>query len=170
VSARRGLIACAIAIAMTIAPALAAAQAMDPAQHAQHSRQANVHANAHEVMPFEIGKVEHVFRMSETGGAMRVVLRDAADTDQLDPIRTHLKEQAGRFAAGDFGAPSHLHGPAMPGLAELTAGAANVRVVYAELPDGAEIRFEASDIATITAIHRWFGAQLSEHAADARAE
>lgn len=169
-NARRRAIACAIALAMTIAPALAAAQAMDPTQHAQHARQAQVHANAHEVMPFEIGKVEHVFRMGETGGVMRVVLRDAADADQLEPIRRHLKEQAGRFAAGDFGAPSHLHGPAMPGLAELSTGSANVRVAYAELPDGAEIRFEASDIATVTAIHRWFGAQLSEHAADARAE
>ena len=167
-SARRWVIAC--AIAMTIAPSLAAAQATDHSQHAQHARQAQVHANAHQVMPFEIGKVEHVFRMTETGGVMRVVLRDPADADQLDPIRRHLKEQAGRFAVGDFGAPSHLHGPAMPGLAELSAGAAKVRVAYSESPDGAEIRFEASDIATVTAIHRWFGAQLSEHATDARAE
>ena len=33
----------------------------------------------------------------------------------------------------------------MPGLKELQAGAARVKVIYAALPDGAEIRFETTD-------------------------
>ena len=32
------------------------------------------------------------------------------------------------------------------------------------------ITFETKELGIITAIHRWFGAQLSEHGADARAE
>ena len=56
----------------------------------------------------------------------------------------------------------------MPGLKELQAGAARVKVIYAALPDGAEIRFETTDPALLGDT-RWFGAQLSEHGADARA-
>ena len=132
--------------------------------------QAHVHSRAHEVMPFRISAVMHVFRMTETGGVMQVVLRDPDDTSELAAIRRHLRHEASRFAAGDFADPSHLHGPSMPGLAELGRGAARLRVHYAEREDGAEIRFEADDIALVTAVHRWFGAQLSEHGADARAE
>ena len=58
----------------------------------------------------------------------------------------------------------------MPGLSDLQANAVQIRITYTELPDGAQITFEAKDIHTITAIHRWFGAQLSEHGADATAE
>jgi hypothetical protein len=35
------------------------------------------------------------------------------------------------------------------------------------VPDGARITFTASEINLITAVHRWFGAQLSDHGADA---
>jgi hypothetical protein len=43
-------------------------------------------------------------------------------------------------------------------------------VTYSELRDGAEIAFKTADPRLLTAIHRWFGAQLSEHGADAKAE
>jgi hypothetical protein len=36
-----------------------------------------------------------------------------------------------------------------------------------ELPHGAQITFITSDLKLITALHRWFGAQLSDHGADA---
>ena len=136
----------------------------------QGAAQEHVHAMSHEVMPFDIAKTWHVFRMTETGGTQRVVIRDPSFADQITPIRQHLEEEAARFQAGDFADPSHLHGADMPGLADMRASAGKIRVTYGELPDGAEIVFAASDIAAITAVHRWFGAQLSEHGADARAE
>jgi hypothetical protein len=43
-------------------------------------------------------------------------------------------------------------------------------VSYAALADGAEITFETTDLRLLTAIHRWFGAQLSEHGSDATSE
>jgi hypothetical protein len=58
----------------------------------------------------------------------------------------------------------------MPGLRELQAGAARIQITYRALPEGAEIRFRTRDMKLVTAVHRWFGAQLSEHGADARAE
>jgi hypothetical protein len=39
-----------------------------------------------------------------------------------------------------------------------------------DLPDGAKITFTTRDPHLLTAIHRWLGAQLSEHGADAKTE
>ena len=82
----------------------------------------------------------------------------------------HLKHKAVAFQLGDYGDPATLHGNDMPGLKELQAGAKTIEVSYTVLPDGAELVFKTTDLHLLTAIHRWFGTQLSEHGADARAE
>jgi hypothetical protein len=58
----------------------------------------------------------------------------------------------------------------MPGLRELQAGAPRLNISYTDVPAGGAIRFDTSDIHLITAVHRWFGAQLSEHGSDALSE
>ena len=134
------------------------------------STQQHVHSMAHHVMPFDMSKTLHVFRMTESGGVMRVVARDERDADQIALIRQHLRHEAMQFEAGSYADPATLHGAGMPGLKEIQAGTASIKVAYAELPLGASISFETRDLHLLTALHRWFGAQLSEHGADARAE
>ncbi len=132
--------------------------------------QERVHRMSHHVMPFEMSKTIHVFRMTEHGGVQQVLARNPDEKDQIELIRQHLRHEAKRFERGDYADPAKLHGADMPGLAELRANPSKVRVSYAELPAGAQITFETEDLGMLTAIHRWFGAQLSEHGADARAE
>jgi hypothetical protein len=108
--------------------------------------------------------------MTESGGVERVIVRDPADVDQLPLIRQHLQKEAQRFQLGDYSDPALLHGARIAGIDELARGARRIRVSHGKLPDGARIAFKASDAHLVTAIHRWFGAQLSEHGADARAE
>ena len=132
--------------------------------------QEHVHQMAHGVMPFDVSRTLHIFTMTESGGVERVVSRDPSASDQIALIRQHLQHEAERFRHGDYSDPATLHGADMPGLKELQIGASNIKVSYASLPEGAEIRFETTDIHLLTALHRWFGAQLSEHGADARAE
>jgi len=134
------------------------------------SPQEHVHRMASGVMPFDISRTVHVFRMTESGGVERVVAKQPDAADQVALIQRHLREEAARFARGDYSDPASLHGAAMPGLKELQAGAPRIKVAYSSLPDGGQITFETSDVHLLTAIHRWFGAQLSEHGADARAE
>ncbi len=129
-----------------------------------------VHHMSHRVMPFDMSKTIHVFRMTESGGVQKVLARDPGETGQIVLIRQHLRHEAKKFAQGDYSDPTKLHGSDMPGLAELRANAAQVKVAYAELPTGAQLTFATKDLSMLTAIHRWFGAQLSEHGADARAE
>ena len=134
------------------------------------TRQAHVHHMSHHVMPFDMARTLHIFRMTETGGVQKVIARDPKDSEQIALIRRHLQHEAERFQRGDFGDPARLHGPDMPGLAELQAGALRIAISYAPLPDGGQITYRTTDLHLLTALHRWFGAQLSEHGADARAE
>jgi hypothetical protein len=133
--------------------------------------QQHVHGHGNDVMPFDLAKTVHVFRMAEDGGTQKVVLRgDTPDPEQVRLIQHHLAIEAAEFRQGRFADPARLHGATMPGLRELEKGTGRMQITYAALPDGAEIRFRTNDIHLVTAVHRWFGAQLSEHGADARAE
>lgn len=132
--------------------------------------QEHIHQMAPRVMPFDVARTEHIFRMTETGGEEIVVARDPGATDQVMLVRQHLQHEAARFQRGDYSDPAMLHGSTMPGLEELQSGAPRIKVLYAPLPAGAKITFETTDLHLLTAVHRWFGAQLSEHGADARVE
>ena len=134
------------------------------------SKQEHVHHMAHSVMPFDMAQTEHIFRMTEYGGVQKVIAKNPDNTDQIALIQQHLHHEAEKFQRGDYSDPAKLHGADMPGLKELQTGAARVNVSYVTIPDGAEITFETTDLQLLTALHRWFGAQLSEHGADARAE
>ena len=134
------------------------------------TKQEHVHAAAGGVMPFNMSKALHIFKMTDTGGVQTVVAREPVTSDQVALIRMHLRHEAAMFEKGNYSDPSGLHGADMPGLTDLQKGGARVRVSYAELANGAEITFKTEDLHLLTAIHRWFGAQLSEHGSDARAE
>jgi len=134
------------------------------------TQQDHVHHMGHNVMPFDLTQTVHVFRMTDSGGVQRVLLREGAATDQVAIIQQHLQHEAEAFQRGDYADPALLHGAEMPGLKDLQAGAKGIRISYRALPDGAEITFKTKSLHLLTAIHRWFGAQLSEHGGDARAE
>jgi hypothetical protein len=53
----------------------------------------------------------------------------------------------------------------MPGLAELEkARSGELRIEYKELSEGAQITYSSASPELIDAIHRWFDAQLANHA------
>jgi hypothetical protein len=134
---------------------------------ARGNRQAMVHEQGSAVMPFDLNRTTHVFKTTATGGVETVIAKDAADREQIALIQQHLQHEAMQFRAGDFGDPATIHGATMPGLAELTAGAANITFSYAAIPNGAQISYETSDPRMVDALHRWFAAQLADHGHDA---
>lgn len=131
------------------------------------SPQTMVHDMGAAVMPFDLGETTHIFEMTESGGIQQVIAKDPADSAQIALIQQHLHHETMLFMSGSFSDPMSLHGEDMPGVQELSAAAAQVQIEYAALPDGAQITFTTEDLQLITAIHRWFGAQLSDHGADA---
>ncbi len=130
---------------------------------ADTQRQQEVARRGAQVMPFDLEQTIHLFQPLNDGGAQRVTAKDPKNEEQIRLIRTHLKDEANRFSRGDFSDPMKIHGADMPGIAELSRGAARIGVRYTELSDGAEIRYTTKDPALIDAIHRWFQAQLHDH-------
>jgi hypothetical protein len=58
----------------------------------------------------------------------------------------------------------------MPGLAQLKAAPpGRMEINYRDVPGGAELDYSTSDPKLAAALHEWFDAQLSDHAADAMA-
>lgn len=135
------------------------------AAEGQGSRQADVARKGAEVMPFDLARTTHFFDDRDTGGIETVVAHDGSDTKQVELIRAHLSHEASRFARGDFSDPARIHGADMPGMAQLARAGKTLRVSYEELPRGASITYASADPAVVSAIHRWFAAQRSDHGA-----
>ncbi|MEO5755435.1 MAG: hypothetical protein ABIQ51_01125 [Mesorhizobium sp.] len=147
----------ALATLLNVAPAIA----QDTGHVTGHAQ----HLGA-EVMPFDLARSVHIFTPLKDGGTQDVVSRDG-DPTQVTLIRAHLNKEAAAFAQGDYSDPSAVHGQAMPGLAELRAGDGRMHVAFEQLPEGARLRFKASDPALVAALHDWFAAQVRDHGADA---
>ncbi|MGZ4676509.1 MAG: aspartate carbamoyltransferase [Acidimicrobiia bacterium] len=132
------------------------------------SRQAQVEARGASVMPFDQTATTHVFHATPSGGVQRVLVKDPGDTAQLRLVRRHLREEARRFAAGDFTDPMRIHGMRIPGITTLRRGAARMTITYAAVPRGARITYTTSDPGLVAALHEWFAAQLMDHGEHAR--
>jgi hypothetical protein len=149
---------------MVLAVAPAFGQTADP------SRQEAVRERSAGVMPFDMNATTHIFTKTLEGGVQRVVVKSRGDTRQTALVRRHLKDIADRFARGDFGAPTDVHGVEMPGLAVLKAAVpGELQVRYRDLQTGAEIQYSSRDPKLVSALHAWFDAQIADHGTDAMA-
>ncbi len=148
-------------LAFLITASLSSVHAQAPASE---QRLDEVAERGRHVMPFHLEKTQHIFNKTEHGGIQQVIAKDANDGEQIDLIRQHLADIGSRFQQGDFAKQRRIHGDDMPGLADLSANYRSVRFAYRELANGAEIEYSAEDTALVDAIHRYFNAQLSDHA------
>ena len=135
----------------------------------QTGRQESVAERGRTVMPFDLEQTTHHFTPSETGGVQDVVADQPDDAEQVNLIRTHLRQEAKAFGRGDFGDPAQIHGDSMPGLTELEDGYERVKVRYRERPDGATLTYTTDEPTLVDALHDWFEAQLSDHGGHAEA-
>jgi hypothetical protein len=148
--------------------AIASAAASMTAHAADPQRQAEVAERGKEVMPFRLDATSHVFTKTPDGGIQRVIAKTATDTAQVTLVRQHLQDIRLQFLKGDFSGPSHIHGRQMPGLAELErAMPGQIAIGYSDVPGGGELVYQTSDDKLVTALHRWFDAQVSDHGPDA---
>ncbi len=117
------------------------------------------------VMPFNLELTTHVFSKTAKGGVQKVIVKNLKDTVQIRLIREHLFKISREFQQSDYSGPAKIHGENMPGLKTLrNAKPDQISILYKDLPNGAEITYSTDAPVFITAIHRWFDAQLSDHA------
>jgi hypothetical protein len=132
------------------------------------SRQAEVERRGAQVMPFSQELTLHIFTKTNSGGIQQVIVKNPSDTAQIAMIREHLSKISKEFAHGNFSDPAKIHGNDMPGLKELeNARPGRIQIEYKEIPRGAQIAFSSASPDLIDAIHRWFDAQLADHAGHA---
>ena len=153
-----------VSSALVLAAATSFAQAADP------QRQAEVARRGSAVMPFSLEATKHIFTKTARGGVQQVVAAKGVDAAQVRLVRRHLREIRQQFLHGDFSGPAHIHGPDMPGLAQLQAARPGaISVTYRPVGRGAELTYSTRDPKLVDALHRWFDAQLSDHGKDATA-
>lgn len=151
--------------AMALLIALSTATPAHAVETVDEKRLDEVEQRGTHVMPFDLEKTTHIFAKTPKGGLQQVVVKNKSDTEQIGLIRAHLSEISSDFKRGDFSKPERIHGERMPGLAELkSAKPGQIKIEYAELPDGAQISYSTKSPQLINAIHQWFDAQLSDHA------
>ena len=165
-----GLVLLTVVLAVLV---IVQAQREHSAEHSQHNAGHNVPQNEdatfaereQEVMPFNLEATLHIFQDTATGGVQRVIANDPNDTENTALIRSHLEEEAARFARGDFADPSYLHGEEMAGLSELERAreANQLSVSYSDIENGGEIVYSSEEADVIIALHLWFQAQVTDH-------
>lgn len=152
-------------IAVALAALFGASAALAAEPPAPTSRQEDVARKGASVMPFDLARTTHFFDNTPGGGIETITANDPRDARQAALIRSHLAAEAKRFSRGDFSDPAQIHGQDMAGLAGLTRAGSKLRVTYAKVPAGARLTFASDDAAVVTAVHAWFAAQRSDHAA-----
>jgi hypothetical protein len=132
--------------------------------HKQKSEhQADVEKHGGQAMGFPPDKTTHHFVLTADGGAIEVTVNDAKDVENLQAIRSHLKQIAAMFSNGDFSVPMFVHSQVPPGVTELKDRRTEVRYSLEELPSGGLIRITTTNRDAINAVHDFFAFQIADH-------
>ena len=142
--------------------------------HAEHTRQqasiedrfAEMNQRGSRAMGFDQAKTTHHFRTLPDGGAIEVTVKDAADTADLNAIRSHLTSIAREFREGNFAAPLMTHGEMPAGAETMRKLKAKIAYRYEELPAGARVRITTASPEALHAVHEFLAYQIREHRTD----
>jgi len=116
------------------------------------------------VMGFDQDKTVHHFHLYEDGGAIDILVKDAADTKDRDGIRSHLPHITMMFGTGNFDAPMLVHDTKnVPGIATLVARKDEIRYTYADTPRGGRVNIVTKDREARSALHEFLKYQIKEH-------
>lgn len=116
------------------------------------------------VMGFDQEKTAHHFYLYADGGAIDIAVRDSADTQDRDAIRSHLPHIATMFASGNFEAPMLVHDRAhVPGTAVLKQKADTIRYRYEDTQAGGRVDIVTADRNALSAVHEFLRYQITEH-------
>lgn len=158
---QRGSVA---ALAMVV---LACAQPNERAASAD-SAFAELQARGAQAMGVDQYTSTHVFESLPDGG--RIILqRDSSDAAGSATIRSHMRDIAARFSAGDFSLPGMVHGQVVPGTDMMTVRRAFIQYEADTLPRGAQVRIITTDSAAIAAVHAFLAFQRMDHRAGGHA-
>lgn len=140
-----------LALVMTVPVVPAAARD----QHGSH---------AAAVMGFDQDATAHHFFLFTDGGAIDVSVKNPADSDNRNAIRSHLPHIAMLFGDGNFDAPMLVHDSGnVPGTKVMAERKHAIRYQYVETTNGGRVEIITSDRAALDAVHAFLTFQIAEH-------
>jgi hypothetical protein len=104
----------------------------------------------------------HKFEALPDGGRIELQ-REVEDSAGVRQIRSHLKEIAAAFRAGDFRIPAMVHAMKVPGTEIMAARKNAIRYEFRELPRGGEVRIVTTDPEAVQAVHEFLAFQRTDH-------
>ncbi len=104
----------------------------------------------------------HRFDELPDGGVIRLV-RDVDDSAGVAHIRSHLRDVARSFAAGDFSTPEFVHMQTVPGTKVMAARRTAISYTTRDVPRGGEVRITTHDAEALAAVHQFLSFQRTEH-------
>ena len=116
------------------------------------------------VMGFDQARTTHHFLLFDDGGAIDVAVKDSADTNSRDAVRSHLPHIATMFGEGNFDAPMLVHdSKSVPGTKLMTDRKSVIRYQYRETANGGRVNIVTSDPDALAAVHAFLTFQIGEH-------
>jgi hypothetical protein len=119
--------------------------------------------HAGHVMGFSQEKTTHKFVIDDEGGAIEVRANDAADSESVSAIRSHLQHIAKAFAAGDFSKPLGVHGRMPDGADTMKSLRSKIAYRYEEIDRGARVSIVTTDADARAAVREFLEFQKREH-------
>jgi hypothetical protein len=104
----------------------------------------------------------HLFDALPDGGRIEL-LRSIDDSAGVTRIRSHIRDIARAFAAGDFSTPAFVHMLSVPGTKAMAAKRDVIVYEPRDLPRGAELRIRTKDAEALRAIHEFMRFQRGDH-------
>ena len=114
-------------------------------------------------MGFDQQKTRHHFLLYQDGGAIDVLVKDAADTPNRDAIRAHLPHIAMLFGQGNFDLPHFIHATDVPGTPDMVRLKDRITYRYVETAGGGRVDIVTSDADALAAVHAFLRFQITDH-------
>ena len=116
------------------------------------------------VMGFDQDRTTHHFWLFDDGGAIDVGVKESADTNNRDAIRSHLPHVAMMFGEGNFDAPMLVHdSKSVPGTKGMAERKGVIRYQYVETANGGRVNIVTTDPDALAAVHQFLKFQIGEH-------
>lgn len=135
----------------------------DASKDKGHSHHDEVMKNGEKAMGFSQTKTTHHFLLMADGGVIRVEVSYAADTENRDKIRSHLKEIAAQFSEGAFKTPFAVHGKMPPGVPVMDELKKEIEYKFEERENGAQVRITTKNAKALAAVHEFLRFQIEDH-------
>ena len=124
---------------------------------------AGVDARGEAAMGFSQTGTAHHFTLTRDGGLIRVEVKGAADSANLERVRQHLAHVARMFAEGNFDTPALVHARTVPGAAAMSRLKSEITYAYEETERGGRVRITAGSAGALAAVHEFLRFQIEDH-------